>query len=401
MRALDVRGPYRGNTGYGRLTRELVRALRRRGVRVGLRELDVEGQVRPRAPQAEPDLGGLPSTVDADTVLHVDMPIQAAPVTDRWNVNFTMFEADRIPPAWVEHDLRHDRVVVPTESSRRAWAASGYPEERVALCPLGVDSDLFRPDVEPLPLQGPRGRRVSEYRTRFLNVSDTVPRKNTLGLMRTWLRATTAADDAILILKIDSGFPKTLARFLHRLGRVEREVGIPADRAAPVLLLVDRVFSQAEMPRLYAAATHYVSLSCGEGWDLPMTEAAACGLELVAPDHTAYRTYLDDSVAHLLPVRKIAVEFEWYDQPWLLRLLRGDGLRDLFRGASWWKPIEDAAVERLRYLIDDPDASRLGGGRERVASYSWDRTAETLSRLIDELTGPRGRATRFDRCPDS
>lgn len=32
MRALDVRGPYGGNTGYGRLTRELVRALGRERV---------------------------------------------------------------------------------------------------------------------------------------------------------------------------------------------------------------------------------------------------------------------------------------------------------------------------------------------------------------------------------
>ena len=50
-----------------------------------------------------------------------------------------------------------------------------------------------------------------------------------------------------------------------------------------------RVFTDAELPSLYAAATHYVSLSHGEGWDMPLCEAAASGLAVIAPRHTAYR----------------------------------------------------------------------------------------------------------------
>jgi hypothetical protein len=42
-------------------------------------------------------------------------------------------------------------------------------------------------------------------------------------------------------------------------------------------------------------------MSRGEGWDLPMTEAAAAGLRLIAPRHTAYLTYLDAEVAQLIP----------------------------------------------------------------------------------------------------
>jgi hypothetical protein len=54
------------------------------------------------------------------------------------------------------------------------------------------------------------------------------------------------------------------------------------------------------MPGLYAAATHYWSMTHGEGRDQPMTEAAASGLRLITPDHTAYRTYLDPSAGTLL-----------------------------------------------------------------------------------------------------
>ena len=61
--------------------------------------------------------------------------------------------------------------------------------------------------------------------------------------------------------------------------------------AAPVRVLHDLV-ADAKAPGLYAAATHYISLSHGEGWDQPMMEAAAAGLKLIAPSHSAYLTYL-------------------------------------------------------------------------------------------------------------
>ena len=43
---------------------------------------------------------GLDEPVDADTALHFVMPPQLQPHRQRRNVNYTMFEADRIPPAW-------------------------------------------------------------------------------------------------------------------------------------------------------------------------------------------------------------------------------------------------------------------------------------------------------------
>jgi hypothetical protein len=51
------------------------------------------------------------------------------------------------------------------------------------------------------------------------------------------------------------------------------------------------------MPGLFAAASHYWSMSHGEGWDQPMIEAAASGLRLIVPRHTAYLEYLDADVA--------------------------------------------------------------------------------------------------------
>ena len=67
---------------------------------------------------------------------------------------------------------------------------------------------------------------------------------------------------------------------------MHEQLGKSLADAAPVQI-VQRIFADAEMPGLYAAATLYISLSFGEGWDQAMVEASAGGLRLIAPDHSA------------------------------------------------------------------------------------------------------------------
>jgi len=139
--------------------------------------------------------------------------------------------------------------------------------------------------VEPLALSDRQGRPVREYRTRVLNISEILPRKNLLALLRVWLRATTRDDDAILIVKLGRFPPGGAVWLLRELDATERAIGRTRRESAPILF-TDRILSDAEMPRLFAAATHYWSMSHGEGWDQPMVEAGATGLRLIAPTHS-------------------------------------------------------------------------------------------------------------------
>src|SRR5262249_33426737 len=69
----------------------------------------------------------------------------------RANVSYTMFEATRVHPAWIARNRQHALVIVPTESSRQAWLASGMPEGQVRVCPRGVNPRLFSGLASPLP----------------------------------------------------------------------------------------------------------------------------------------------------------------------------------------------------------------------------------------------------------
>jgi glycosyltransferase involved in cell wall biosynthesis len=291
------------------------------------------------------------------------------------NVNFTMFEASRIPSKWVKWNRRTDLVILPTESSKRAWVDSGFPEPQIRLCPLGVDPDLFHPDVEPLPLGEYNGRPISDYRVRVLNVSDVSPRKNLPGLLRVWMRTTKPTDDAVLILKINCPFKLLLREFRRRIERLETQIGTSRQEAAPIVFIINQAFSDAQLPRLYAAATHYWSMSRGEGWDLPMTEAAATGLHLIAPQHTAYTTYLDESVATMIPARRVPANVKW--SSWM---------SILFRGADWWEPDEEVAAHCIRQTMTNPGEGKNLAARQRIAeTFTWKKATTRLIEILNEL----------------
>jgi len=372
-RAIKVRGPYKGPSGHDHHVREFVRHLARQGIRQQLIDLPEWGPVKLPDAMRDPWFDTLSEPVDASAILHFCMPHQVKVETGLLNVNYTMFEASRIHKSWVAHNLRHDLVILPTPSSKDAWVNSGFPEDRIRLCPLGVDPARFHPGADPLELTDRRGRSVRDYLTRVLNVSELSPRKNLLGLLRVWIRATTPDDDAILVLKLGRYAPGWTLRLMRDLDAMERTIGKTRLESAPVLF-IDRIFSDSQMPGLFAAATHYWSMSHGEAWDQPMVEAAATGLSLIAPKHSAYATYLDEAIARLIPARRVPAVFDG-----------GGELQGLFEGADWWEPDETAAEEAVREAVAGQDRDRTSARSRVAAEFTWELATTRLIAILEEL----------------
>ena len=385
MRALTICGPFRGPTGYDHHVREFVRELARQGVAVRLLDMPLWSPRRLPFALRDPWFETLHRPVAATTVLHFCMPHQVRPHAGLRNVNYTAFEATPAPPAWVARGLELDRVIVPTESSRAAWLAGGMPEARIGICPQGVDPRLFGRGAEPLPLRLPGGAPVSERRVRFLNISEMGGRKNLAGLLRTWATATDARDDAALVVKVGYGSPGEQQSFGAQAAALRLDSGKTLADAAPVQFVYD-LFADSEMPRLYATATHYWSMSFGEGWDHPTVEAAASGLRLIVPRHSAYLSYLDDSVATLIGCREAPVRWT------------GDAAtRALFENARWWEPDEDEAARHIRAAIEGRDAGQPTAQARILGTFSWERAVERLRAILSEFEPPRKRFWRFAR----
>ena len=368
MQRINVIGPFRGASGYDRCTREFVREFVRAGIDVELTQL---GGWSIDLPPGEREIWfeRLSLPVDAQTILHFTMPSWARPKPGKRNMNFTMFEADRIPRSWVDCSSAFECIVLPTQSSFDAWRSSGVPERRLHICPLGV-SDFFAQRAAPLAVTDREGKPVVSSRYRFLNIAELRPRKNHLGLLRAWLRATTSDDDAILILKCDDS--DALNQFFQDFACIQASLGRSLADAAPVVFLVGSL-TDKQIRSLLNTATHYISLSHGEGWDLVMMEAAVAGLDLIAPNHSAYSSYLREDEAVLIPATPVRAVLEG-------RTRSEDQV--FFDGLSWWKPDEDAAVTLIRQIIRG-HAPVKDSPRERFLSeYSWANATRRLIEII-------------------
>ncbi|WP_449226965.1 tetratricopeptide repeat protein [Azospirillum argentinense] len=359
---LVVRGALESATGYGYFCQRFIRTLRQRAV-----PLQAIGIFGPESWKEE----NLDPPVPARALVNFLIPLAVERVPGLATVTFSMFEGTRIPPAWRRQCEHSDLVIMPTESSRLAWAAQGYPEDRLRVCPLGVDPEDSDGGGVPT-LVDPRGRLVSSYRHRFVNVSDFIPRKNIDGLLRVWLRTTARDDDAVLILKLGKGNnPAFTAELGELVRRTEAAVGKRMADAAPVVL-INQLLSDADMTGLLRAGTHYWSMSHGEGWDLPLSKAGALGLSLIAPRHSAYVDYLDDRVARLIPAAVRPARLPYSEQPYAP-----------FHGLDWWDPDEDAAAGILSAILRG-EAGPLSARDHLARGFTWARAADRLLAILDE-----------------
>ncbi|MDQ4069644.1 MAG: glycosyltransferase [Actinomycetota bacterium] len=373
--ALKVRGPFRGGTGYDYHTRSFVRAFLALGIAVELEECEWWSAPLP-SPLQDALFAELSTPVGARVQVQFVMPHQVVVTPGLATANYTMFEATPVPRDWERVALRLPVTIVPSRSSWNAWAASGVPTDRLRVCPLGVRPGLDDPDVRPLPVFDRLGRPVAEYTYRFLNVAEVIARKNLLGILETWMRATSPDDDAVLILKVNRFRPGAWEMFQVDLAEACKRMRTTLAQAAPIVLVTEYLHDE-QMPSLYKAATHYVSLSFGEGWDLPMTEAAAAGLDLIAPQHSAYLDYLDDQTAHLVPRVEVVVD------PARGRLAQVDAV--LFAGANWWAPDHDEAAAVLRDVIDGRAPAKTSPQRRMVEEFSWENVSRRLVAILREL----------------
>ena len=367
--AVAVRAPFAERSGYVRMAESYVRGVRALGVDTGV----VESERRDRsavspwlAPLVRPPVEHIPTV---QMVLPVGI-VSRPPY--RPTIALSMFETDRLPELFARPLRQVDRALVPSAHCRDLWIAAGVPPERIRIVPLGVDIAAFdgsapaavAPDL-------PGGGRFADRKTRLLHVSAGGPRKNVPGLLTAWIAATRADDDAALWLRITHNRAGLAADVAGEIAEAERRAGRSLASAAPVN--VDHAYLPDDtLPGVYTAATHYVSASFGEGWDLPMTEAGASGLTLIAPDHTGYREYLDPSVATLIPSREAPA----FDVP-------GGWYEPLVAGANWWEPEREALAAAIRDAIDG--RSRATGARDRIrARFSeLDAAAALLTAIAD------------------
>ena len=305
MKKVLVRGPAISQSGYGEHTRFVLRSLRSHPDIFDVYLINVNwGQTGWIFEDTEERRWMdflLSKTIQHtqqggqfDISLQVTIPNEwekLAPV----NIGVTAgIETTKIAPGWVEKSLQMDKIIVVSEHAKFGFDNTEYPatnngtgEQFLAksTCPIEVVGYPVK-NIEPVNLD-----LDLKHDFNFLTVGTWIARKN-LERTITWFVEEFYDQEVGLIVK--TSLAKNCLRdrtFAHQ--RLQELLKEHTDRKCEVYLLHGDM-SESEMTGLYQhpQVKAMISLSHGEGFGLPLFEAAYNGLPVIAPNWSGQVDFL-------------------------------------------------------------------------------------------------------------
>jgi glycosyltransferase involved in cell wall biosynthesis len=201
-----------------------------------------------------------------------------------WNVPPPQFSTDRLERCVAEYEESH-AVTVPSQFAKRSFLEHGFSEDRVLVCPYGVDLSEFHP--------GPKRDEIF----RVIYVGQITIRKGIGHLLR-------AVEPLVRKHQIE----------LWLVGEID-------PRIQPLLKQYRGVFEyKGVSPRntlwqLYSQASVLVLASVEEGLAYVQAQAMACGVPIIATTNTGAEDLFTDGVeGFIVPIRSpeaIREKLEW------------------------------------------------------------------------------------------
>lgn len=368
-------------SGYGRMTRELIRAMTARGMQVnaiGTRtatidwgEGDDEGRLLADTPIL-PTMGGV---LLGYPTLHPEYG-ELANMGPR--VAVTMFESTRLPAGWVDALNLCDAVIVPTEEQAHIFRVNGVAVPIHAV-PLGI-SDVYQPRTEDGANHHPLGhvpqKRGMQFSRLHYRRESHKPTARDPFIFLTWGDGDDRKgwDLAIRAFKIAFGDDSAVQLVIKtRRGGG----GIPYEINVPGVQVIACDLTESQMNDLYLRADAMVWLARGEGFALPPREFAATGGQNVVTGWWA-----DYAGRWAYPVRYEMVR-AWQNSK---------DKRDLPLG-EWAEADVEHAAEQMRHVYTQNPRLLAKQGERAIdfvrRHYRWETFAERVIELYEEVAHAR------------
>ena len=270
-----------------------------------------------------------------------------------YRIGYTMLEVDGLPADWVAICNTLDEIWTPSAWGAQVFADAGI-RRPIHVLPLGYNPQRFHTTLPPA------GRSP---RYTFLSVFEWGERKAPELLLRAYHAAFTRADDVLLIVRTNnSDGDVDVARQIAELGL--------GDNGPLVAMLYNQQLAPDQLGQLYASADCFVLPTRGEGFGLPILEAMACGLPVIATDWSGQTAFFDASVGYPIRVR---------------HLVHAVAKCPYYLGHRWAEPDFDHLVALMQQVYRDPAAARVRGAAAAAAAaqWTWQRAAARIAARLE------------------
>lgn len=286
-----VRGHFLSNTGYGKSNRNLVYALGRAGVRVGIStnsivngqlnqvELEKITRFRRELPNAICIDSMIPSFSNKDNMDY------------RYHIINTTVEAATVPEQFVDACNMYDEVWVVSDFCKKVFEDHGVSKP-IFVIPNSVDTKLYNENAKPHKFQP----KLNDFI--FVSVASWGFRKGLDALLNAYIQEFNENDNVtLLIITPYDGVNDQAEKYIKEMTMC---------KGSPHVARCGRELPEHEMPMLYKACNCFVLPSRGEGFGLPYVEASLCGLPIIATNHSGHTMFLNNENSYLVEIDKMS-----------------------------------------------------------------------------------------------
>lgn len=297
-----------------------------------------------------------------DLFVHVTVPNEFER-QGTFNVGVSaMVETDRVSHQWIQKCNEMDLIVVPSQHSKGIvekttidWHNQKTGEKGqfkmmkpIVVCNEGVNTEIFHKyeENEPAPYTPKITKMDFEPDFNFLHVGQWgkggygEDRKNIAYLVRFFIEEFKGRQDVGLVLKVNMA-RNSVTDHEHVVRRLKEIKSNYEEKDVPPIYLVHGNLSDEEMAMLYnhPKIKAFVSLTHGEGFGLPLLEAAACGLPIIATNWSGHLDFLNKG-------KFSAIKYEMKDIP---DVAVWDPI--LIKGSQWAEVDEKDTKRRMKKMV--------------------------------------------------
>ena len=306
MKKIIVRGPALSRSGYGEHTRFLLRALRSAVDLFDIHLLNVNwGQTgwvwEDNEERRWIDQTILKTQQYIDSGGRFDISAQVT-IPNEWekmadiNIGITAgIETSKVAPQWIEKSMVVDKIITISEHSKQVYENSSYQAHNKQTGETFEDFRCTTPiEIVHYPIRDYEPAQLDlnlDYDFNFLSVAQISPRKNLNNTIK-WFVEEFKDEEVGLVVKCNIKCDSIEDR-LETEKAMKQLLVEDKDRKCKVYLLHGTMTNE-EMTAVYQhpKIKSLVSLSHGEGFGLPIFEAAYNELPVIAPDWSGHVDFL-------------------------------------------------------------------------------------------------------------
>jgi glycosyltransferase involved in cell wall biosynthesis len=322
------------------------------------------------SPEQERQLESIPALAPnemSDAILRMSVPYDFSLRSKGRTVLFGTSEykiieerALKAPPDIEELSRSDFLLITPSRWSREGFLRLGLRDDQVVVIPHGVDPTTFRPSSE-----GKAAREAARLPGfTFANLSAMTDNKGIDLLLRAFAVVVETHPDTRLLLKGSDDLYKS-QNLLQRTIRNLPEGA--ANRLEGRIVYAGNAATMDSIAAFYQLADAYVSPYRGEGFNLPVLEASACGTPVICTRGGSTDDFMNEDTARFIDSRPAEIVI----RPGV----EGFGL----------EPDLDHLIHVMLEVMEDTAwrerAARIGPIRA-ATEFSWDRAVDELLHAI-------------------